>query len=217
MAFQALGYELAHHGEGRWNGVAIASRVGLQDVVTGFAPLDDPCGGEARILSATCSDVRVVSVYAPNGRSVGSEFYETKLAWFDRLAQWLEAHHSPDDAIVVCGDFNVEPEDRDVWSPAALVGSTHVTDAERAALARLREWGMVDAFRQVYDDDRLFTWWDYRAGNFHKGLGMRIDLLYATRPVADQVVYALVDRNARKGQQPSDHAPVFIDLALSLP
>jgi exodeoxyribonuclease-3 len=213
MAFEALGYELAHHGEGRWNGVAIASRVGLADVVVGFDPLEDPCGGEARLVSASCRGIRLVSLYAPNGRAVGSEHFERKLAWFERLSEWLEARHRPDEAIVLCGDFNVAPDDRDVYDPEALEGSTHVTPEERAALARLREWGFADAFRHVYDDAGLYTWWDYRAGNFHKGLGMRIDLVYATRPVMDRVVYALVDRNARKGEQPSDHAPVLVDLA----
>lgn len=213
MAFEALGYEVVHHGEGRWNGVGIASRVGLEDVATGLAPLSDPCGGEARLVAATCGGLRVVSVYVPNGRAVGSDFYEQKLAFLERLVEWLDHHHSPDEPIAVCGDFNVAPEDRDVHDPAAFEGHTHVSEPERKALARLRDWGLVDAFRLVYDGDRLYTWWDYRAGHFHKGLGLRIDLVLVTRVVAERVAWALVDRNARKGQKPSDHAPLLVDLA----
>lgn len=214
LAFSALGYESVHHGEGRWNGVAILSRVGLADMTPGFGPdIDDPYPGDARLLAATCAGVRVASVYVPNGREVGSDFYARKLAWLDRLVEWVDAHQRPTDPIALMGDFNVAPEDRDVWSMAAFEGATHVTAAERAALARLRGWGFVDAFRHCYDQDRLYTYWDYRRGDFHQGRGMRIDLVYTTAPVADRLTFALVDRNARKGQSPSDHAPVVVDLA----
>jgi len=214
MAFSALGYDSAHHGQGRWNGVAILSRVGIDEIDSGFGErFDDPYEGDARLLAATCAGIRVVSVYVPNGRSVPSEFYDRKLVWFERLAEWVDDCFTPKDPVVVLGDFNVAPEDRDLWSREAFVGATHVTEPERAAVRRLVDWGLVDAFRRVYDDERLFSYWDYRAGDFHQGRGMRIDLVLATEPVADKVEWALIDRNARKGKQPSDHAPVLIDVA----
>jgi exodeoxyribonuclease-3 len=151
-------------------------------------------------------------VYVPNGREVDSEYYARKLDWLARLREWLEATASPSDPIAVLGDFNVAPEDRDVWSPAAFTGATHVTAPERAAVHSLEEWGMVDAFRKVYDQDGLFTYWDYRRGDFHQHRGMRIDLVLVTEPLARRVRWALVDRNARKGQLPSDHAPLVVDL-----
>ena len=213
MAFSALGYESVHFGYNQWNGVAILSKVGIEDPQNGFgAQIDDPYQDDARMLSATCGGIRIVSVYVPNGREVPSEFYDRKLVWFERLAEWLETHHTPNDSVVVTGDFNVAPEDRDVWSTKAFAESTHVTKPERDAIKRLEHWGLVDTFRQLYDDDQLYSYWDYRRGDFHQGRGMRIDLVLATAPVAQRVTWALVDRNARKGKQPSDHAPVVVDL-----
>ena len=212
MPFQDLGYEVCFHGEGRWNGVAIASRVGIDDVVAGFTPESEEGPVEARLISATCGGVRVASLYVPNGRAVGSEHYERKLEWLARVRKWVEEHHRPSDALALCGDFNIAPEDRDVYDPEKFVGATHVSGPEREALARLLEWGLVDSFRLLYDEPRIFTWWDYRAGDFHSGRGMRIDLLLLTEPLAKQVTYGLVDRNARKGKSPSDHAPVFVDI-----
>src|SRR3954454_2409256 len=212
LSYNALGYDTVHHGQGQWNGVAILSRVGIGDVTTGFDDQHvDPYEGDARVLAATCGGVRVVTVYVPNGREVGTEFYERKLAWLDALHDWLAATSSPEQEIAVLGDFNVAPEDRDVWSPEAFVGSTHVTDPERERVSRLCDWGMVDVFRRQYRDDRLYSYWDYRRGDFHEHRGMRIDLVLATRPLADRVVWSVVDRNARKGKQPSDHAPVILD------
>jgi len=213
MAFATLGYETAHHGSGRWNGVALLSRVGIEDVVDGFCQ-DLEADQDTRLISATCGGVRVSSVYVPNGRAVDSEHYAYKLSWFDRLRSHLERTADPAAPVAVCGDFNVAPEDRDVWDPSKFVGSTHVSGPERQALARLEEWGLVDAFRQRYPDTgRLFTYWDYRAGDFHSHRGMRIDLVLVSRPLADKVVWALVDRNARKGKLPSDHAPLVVDIA----
>jgi exodeoxyribonuclease-3 len=214
LTFQALGYETFHHGQGQWNGVAILSRVGIADPSNGFGDAHvDPYEGDARVLAATCGGMRVTSVYVPNGREVGTEFYDRKLEWFSSLYDWVNAQYSPGDPLVITGDFNVAPEDRDVWDPKKFVGATHVTDAERKAVARLEEWGMVDTFREVYPDaDRLYTYWDYRAGDFHQHRGMRIDHLLATKPVADRVEWAIVDRNARKGTGPSDHAPLIVQL-----
>jgi exodeoxyribonuclease-3 len=215
LTFSALGYDSVHYGQGQWNGVAILSRVGIEAPSHGFGdPHVDPYEGDARVLAATCGGVRFVSVYVPNGREVGTDFYERKLAWLSCLYDWLSANHSPGDPLVVLGDFNVAPDDRDVWDPKAFIGATHVTDPERKAITRLEDWGLVDVFRRVYPDtDRLYSYWDYRAGDFHQHRGMRIDLALASVPVAERVTWAVVDRNARKGTGPSDHAPVIIDLA----
>ncbi len=222
-AFESAGYALAHHGEGRWNGVAIASRVGLGDVVANFGvPLrpartedqgDDEPFAEARMLAASCGGVRVVSLYAPNGRSVDSVFYQAKLAWFDRLARWLAESADPRAPLVLGGDFNVAPADIDVWDPAACHGGTHVSPPEREAFARLCRWGLVDAYRRQHPEPGRYSWWDYRAGNFHKNIGMRIDHLLVSSPLAGRVVWSEIDRETRKGKPlPSDHAPVVIDL-----
>jgi exodeoxyribonuclease-3 len=208
-AFTALGYETVHHGDGRWNGVAIASRVGLAEASSGLGAEFDTQG--SRLIAADCGGVRIVSVYVPNGRSLDSDQYPAKLAWLVRLRALLDETSAPDRPLAVCGDFNVAPEDRDVWDPAQFEGATHVSPPERAALGDLLSWGLVDVFRRLYDDDNLFTWWDYRAGNFHKHRGMRIDLILLTEALAGRTYYGLIDRNARKGQKPSDHAPVFVD------
>jgi exodeoxyribonuclease-3 len=221
--FERAGYELAHHGEGRWNGVAIASRVGIAEVVTNFGePLrppktpdvsDDEPLAEARMISASCGSVRVVSIYAPNGRVVDSPFYRAKLTWYERLARWLAEAGDVSSALVIGGDFNVAPEDADVWDPTACHGGTHVSLPERTAFARLCEWGLVDAYRLHHREPGRFTWWDYRAGNFHKNFGMRIDHLLVTKSVAARVVAAEIDREARKGKPtPSDHTPLVIDV-----
>jgi len=222
-AFRARGYEIAHHGEGRWNGVAIASRHGIADVVTNFgAPLsvprtpdvgDDEPLAEARMIAARTGGVRVVCAYAPNGRVVGSPFYAAKLAWFDRLARWLAEAADPGEPLVLGGDLNVAPEDIDVWNPRACHGGTHVSPPERDAFRRLCAWGLTDAYRAHHREPGRYSWWDYRAGNFHKNFGMRIDHLLVTQPVAARTLWAEIDREARKGKPiPSDHAPLAIDL-----
>jgi exodeoxyribonuclease-3 len=211
MAFATLGYEAAHHGTGRWNGVAILSRVGLKEVSAGFGDEGGTTAAEGRFVSALCGDVRVSSVYVPNGRSVGSEHYQAKLAWLAELRTHLEQRFDPTAPLAVCGDFNVAPEDRDLYDPTRFVGATHVSEPERKALIALEEWGLVDAFRRRHDEDGLFSWWDYRAGDFHQHRGMRIDLILVTRPLAERVGFALIDRFARKGKLPSDHAPVLVD------
>jgi exodeoxyribonuclease III len=219
--FEKLGYAIAHHGaKGGRNGVAIASRVGLDDVQCNFGqPLaaprteadDDEPLAEARMIAATCGGVRVVSIYAPNGRTVGSIFYEAKLVWFERLSQWLEQQR--DESLIIGGDYNVAPTDDDVWDPSACHGGTHVSPRERAAFGRFLEKGLVDAYRLHHSERERYSWWDYRAGLFHKNYGMRIDHLLVTRAVAARVVGSEIDREARKGKPiPSDHAPVLIDL-----
>ncbi|MHB1929841.1 MAG: exodeoxyribonuclease III [Acidimicrobiales bacterium] len=212
LAFRALGYESVHHGAGQWNGVAILSRIGVADEVTGFATGVE-ADTDTRIITARCGGVSVTSVYVPNGRALDSDHYRYKLAWLLKLREHLDVVASPGAEVAVCGDFNIAPEDRDVWDPAAFVGSTHVSEPERTGLAQLEAWGLEDTFRACYpDDDRLYTYWDYRAGDFHSHRGMRIDLVLASRPLARRVRWALVDRNARKGKGPSDHAPLLVDV-----
>ena len=221
--FARAGYAVAHHGEGRWNGVAIASRCGIEDVVANFGePLrpartddagDDEPFAEARMISAVCGGIRVVCLYAPNGRVVGSVFYEAKLAWFDRLARWLAEAVDPSEPLVLGGDLNVAPADIDVWDARACHGGTHVSGPERQAFARLCEWGLVDVYRRHHPEPGRYTWWDYRAGNFHKNFGMRIDHLLVSAPLAERAVWSEIDREARKGKPiPSDHAPLVIDI-----
>ena len=226
-----LGYETAAHGDGRWNGVAILSLVGLEDVSRGFpgepgyagepgepALIDDEPGlrrPEARAVGANCGGIRVWSLYAPNGRSPESAHYAYKLEWFAALRTALATELGNNPALAAGGDFNVAPTDDDVWDPAVFVGSTHVTPPERQALADLRALGLQDIVPVPMKGPRPYTYWDYRAGMFAKNNGMRIDLVYATGPVADRVQKAYVDREARKGKGPSDHAPVVLDFSLS--
>ncbi len=211
LEIRALGYDLALHGTGRWNGVAILSKVGLEDVRRGFDGEPGFPEPEARTLAATCGRVRVRSVYVPNGREVGSPAFAYKLAWLEGLVSATMAEAGTGD-LVICGDFNVAPTDDDVWDPLAFVGSTHVTVEERSAVTALTELGLVDVQPRALKG-RPFTYWDYRAGNFHKGMGMRIDLVLLSSGLAARVEDAYIDREARKGTLPSDHAPVVVDIA----
>ncbi|HXR53488.1 MAG TPA: exodeoxyribonuclease III [Acidimicrobiales bacterium] len=209
-AFADLGYEVAHHGDGRWNGVALLSRVGLADPARGFGTSEDEYG--CRIVAGTCAGIRVHSVYVPNGRTVDHEQYGFKLGWMARLASYLSETCDPDGDVAVCGDFNIAPDDRDVWDPAAFVGATHVSEPERRALGVLFDWGLEDVYRRHHSDGGVFSWWDYRAGDFHQGRGMRIDLVLLSRTLSERSISVSIDRNARKGQKPSDHAPVVVEL-----
>ena len=223
-----LGYETAAHGDGRWNGVAILSAVGLEHVSRGFPGepsyqgesaeptlLDEPGlrKPEARAVGANCGGLRIWSLYAPNGRSPDSAHYAYKLDWFAALRTALAAELSGEPALAACGDFNVAPTDDDVWDPAVFVGSTHVTPPERQALADLRALGLQDVVPVPMKGPHPYTYWDYRAGMFHTDKGMRIDLVYVTSSLASRVTKAYVDREARKGKGPSDHAPVVVDLS----
>ena len=203
------GYQLAAHGESAWNGVAILSKAGLDDVVSGLTAGPGFPHPEARAVAATCGGVRVHSVYVPNGREPDSDHYRYKLQWLAALKDVVAA--GPD-AAVVCGDMNIAPTDADVFDPDAYIGQTHVTPPEREALAALQSLGLHDVVRDRWPNQRVFSYWDYRAGMFHQDLGMRIDLILASGPVADRVQAAWIDRQARKGKGPSDHAPVIVDL-----
>lgn len=207
------GYQFAHCGQGQWNGVALLSKVGLDNVQRAFpdAPGFPLAGGppEGRAISAVCGGVRVWSVYVPNGREVDSDHYNYKLNWLAAMRADVARDAA---STMVCGDFNIIPADGDVFDPTALVGHTHVTDAERTELAELLNLGMRDVVRDHWPEERIFSYWDYRAGMFHRDLGMRIDLIVAGEPIAQRVQAAWVDRLARKGTKPSDHAPVVVDL-----
>jgi len=207
--FARRGYAVALHGEAQWNGVAILSRTGLEDVLAGVPGAPGFPGPEARAVSATCGGIRVYCVYAPNGRVPQSDHYRYKLAWLAALREMVRAGPK---VAVVCGDMNIAPADIDVFDPSAYVGQTHVTPPERAALADLEAVGLRDVIRDRWPTERVFSYWDYRAGMFHQDLGMRIDLILATATVAERVRAAWVDRQARKGSKPSDHAPVIVDL-----
>ncbi|MEV0660793.1 exodeoxyribonuclease III [Actinomadura luteofluorescens] len=229
---EELGYATAAHGDGRWNGVAVLSRVGIEDVSNGFPgepayageagaegedeqmELNEPVllAPEARAVGATCGGVRVWSLYAPNGRTPESAHYAYKLAWFAALRDALADELAAGAPLVACGDYNVAPTDEDVWDPAVFVGSTHVTPPERQALADLRALGLHDVVPTIEKGPHPYTYWDYRAGAFHKNMGMRIDLFYANEDVAGRVASAYVDREARKGKGPSDHAPIVVDI-----
>jgi exodeoxyribonuclease-3 len=214
---ERLGYETVAHGDGRWNGVAILSRVGLTDVQCGLPgdpgfPTADV--REPRAVAATCGPVRAWSVYVPNGREPSHDHYAYKLEWLSALRDATAADAAGGLPFAILGDYNVAPTDDDVWDPAAFAGSTHVTPPERAALAALRGAGLTDVVPRPLKYDRPYTYWDYRAGMFHRNLGMRIDLVYGNAPFAATVTDAYVDRTARKGKGASDHAPVVVDLEL---
>ncbi len=204
----AKGYESAHVGQGRWNGVAILSRVGIEDVLVGFDD-GEPADPEARMLWATCGGVRVGSLYVPNGRDLDNDQYRYKLDWLGRLRTHLDRRHTPSELLVVLGDWNIAPADDDVWSAAAFEGCTHVSAPERDALEEVKAWGLADTLRARYPQPGIFSYWDYRNGDFHKRRGMRIDYLLSSTSLAERARGDLIDRNARKGQKPSDHAPVM--------
>jgi exodeoxyribonuclease-3 len=210
LALAEAGYHAVHHSAGRWAGVAIAAPVTteLADVCAGLE--GEPDADEARWLEATAGAVRVVSTYVPNGRAVDSPFYEGKLRFLDAAAERIRALSGGE--LLVAGDFNVCPADIDVYDPAAFVGETHVTPPERERFQALLDAGTVDAFRTLHPDEAGFTWWDYRAGHFHKKMGLRIDAILVSPPVAERLAACGIDRGFRKGPKPSDHAPLIAEL-----
>jgi exodeoxyribonuclease-3 len=206
-ALRKAGYEVATFGQRSYNGVAIASTRPLTDVVRGLG--DDPADDEARAIAATTHGMRVICVYVPNGQDLASDRYPYKLAWFTRLRAYLERNTAPDQPIALCGDMNVTPDDRDVWSPEKWQNQIHCSPPERAALAEVAGFGLTDAFRHLHGDDKVYSWWDYRGVSFFKDQGLRIDLIFLSSPLVARCTTCTIDRNARKGQDASDHAPVI--------
>ncbi len=210
---RALGYHPALFGQKSYNGVAIVARSEPERLERGF--LDGEDDDAARVLSATVAGIRVTSVYAPNGQAVGSPAYQQKLEWYGRLRRWLDVRHRADQPLLVCGDFNVAPEERDVWDPRLWEGQTLFSLPERAALKRAVEFGLEDTFRRLHPEPGRYSWWDYRMLGFQKNRGLRLDHIYAAGPLATALQAAGIDREARKGPQPSDHAPVWARFRLA--
>lgn len=209
-AFGDIHYDAVHHGQRAYNGVALVSRPELFDVVRGFP--DSGPDEDRRLIGATVEGVRVYSVYAPNGQQVGSERYQEKLRWFGRLRRFLEATARPDQPLIVMGDFNVAPTDADVFDPVATRGQLLASEPERAALRDLLSFGLIDALRQVDQREKRFTWWDYRAGGWERNLGLRIDHVLITRPLAERLKAVTICEEERGKPQPSDHVPVMIEV-----
>ena len=207
------GYQAVFSGQKTYNGVALLSRRPAGKIVTDLPGLDDP---QRRVLGATLGDLRVINLYVPNGQAVGSEKYAYKLAWLDRLAAWLDAEMTRYPRLVVLGDFNIAPDDRDVHDPAAWTGQVLCSDPERAAFRRLLDLGLQDTFRLFPQEDQTFSWWDYRAAAFRRNLGLRIDHILASPALAAACTACSVDPGPRRLERPSDHAPVIAEFALDL-
>ena len=207
--FVQLGYKAETFGQPTYNGVAIISRFPVEDVQRGF-PDDDPTA-QSRLIAATVEGVRIVNIYLPNGQAIGTEKYAFKLDWMKRLRSFLDANFAQNADVLLCGDFNVAPEDRDVHDPKAWEGSVLVSDAERAALEEIRRWGFVDVFRLHNQEEKQFSWWDYRMMAFRRNMGLRIDHIWVTPPLAARSTSVLIDKEPRKWERPSDHTPVIAE------
>jgi exodeoxyribonuclease III len=207
------GYQAVFSGQKTYNGVALLSRRPADEIVTDLPGLDDP---QRRVLGATLGDLRVINLYVPNGQAVGSDKYAYKLAWLDRLAAWLDAEMTRYPRLVVLGDFNIAPDDRDVHDPAAWTGQVLCSDLERAAFRRLLDLGLQDTFRLFPQEDHVFSWWDYRAAAFRRNLGLRIDHILASPALAAACTACSVDPGPRRLERPSDHAPVIAEFAIDL-
>jgi exodeoxyribonuclease III len=209
--FAAAGYRAAAYGQPTYNGVAVLARGEIADVRKGL-PGDEP-GAQARVIAATVGGVRVVNVYVPNGQAVGTEKYAFKLHWLNRLREYLDEEFWADDEVLICGDFNVAPEDRDVHDPVAWRGRILCSGPERARLEHVREWGFTDAFRLHVAAGGQYSWWDYRAGSFRMNAGLRIDHVWVSEPLAERCARAWIDREPRGWERPSDHTPVLAEFA----
>lgn len=210
-AITRAGYTSVLHGQKSYNGVALLSRHPITEVTRGFG--DGEPEDEARVIAGTIAGIRVIDVYVPNGQELGSEKYVYKLGWYRRLRRYLDRTATPDTPLVLCGDFNVTSDDLDVWSPEAWAGKIHCSPDERTALQEVLAFGLVDVFRAQNPAGKIYSWWDYRGVSFFKNQGLRIDFIYATKPVADRITACVIDRDARKGQDASDHAPVIATLS----
>lgn len=210
--FEDIGYHAESFGQAAYNGVAILSRTECANVQRGL-PDDDP-GAQARVIAATIGGVRIVNAYFPNGQAVGAEKYYFKLEWMKRLRRYFDSHFNPSDPVLLCGDFNVAPEDRDVHDPQLWRGRILFSEPEHDALSRIKSWGFIDAFRLHNDQDKQFSWWDYRAGAFRRNLGLRIDHVWVSEPLAAKSASVVIDKEPRRWEKPSDHAPVVAEFNL---
>ncbi|HVU00209.1 MAG TPA: exodeoxyribonuclease III [Polyangiaceae bacterium] len=204
--FLRLGYAVAMAGQKTYNGIALASRLPMTDIVVGFH--DEPDPDDKRLIRATVGGVRVYSVYVPNGKSLSSPSYEEKLRFLGRLGETVQKDGGADVPMAICGDFNIAPDERDVFDPRAMEGKIHFSAEEHRALANLVGLGLVDVFRMHHEEGGRYSWWDYRGGGFERNLGLRIDLVLATRALAPRCTGAEIDEAPRRGDKPSDHTPV---------
>jgi exodeoxyribonuclease-3 len=214
LEIEAAGYHVLCHGQKTYNGVALLSQQPARDIVRGFGDGGDD--SQARFLVASFGEVRVGTVYVPNGQSVGSDKFGYKLAWLARWRAWLSAHADAGALLALCGDLNVAPDDRDVYDPAGFENEVLCHPDERRALAEICRWGLVDVFRQHHPEAGLYSWWDYRQLSFPKNHGLRIDLVLCSERLAARCTDVAIDREARKGQNPSDHAPVVAQFGPAL-
>ena len=211
-AFKAIGYTAEVFGQPTYNGVAILTLKEATDLSRGLP--DDPPDAHKRLIAATVNGVRIVNVYIPNGSEVGAEKYIFKLEWMSRLRKFFDQGCDSGQPLILCGDFNVAPEDRDVHDPKLWAGRILCSQAERDALQVVREWGLIDLFRQHHENGGFYTWWDYRAGAFPRNHGLRIDHLWATAPLAAKCVDSWIDKMPRALPKASDHAPVVAEFAI---
>ena len=207
--FTERGYEVEIYGEKTYNGVAIASKEQVANVVRGFKV--EIAAGSRRLISGTVGDINVLNVYIPNGQSVGSEKYHYKLEWMCALEKHIKENYSPDDQLVICGDFNIAPEDRDVYRPEEYGDRIMCSFEEREQLKKIESWGFIDVFRRHHEEAGLFSWWDYQAGAFRRNHGFRIDHVWATEPLAEKCSAVMIAREMREKERPSDHAPVLAE------
>jgi len=207
--FSKLGYHSESFGQAAYNGVAILSRVKVENVHRGLP--EDEEGAQSRVITATIGGIRIVNVYIPNGQAVGTDKYHFKLDWLRRLRAFFDSQYQPEDRVLLCGDFNVAPEDRDVHDPIMWRGRILFSEPEKEALLKVREWGFVDAFRMHNSEEKQYSWWDYRAGAFRRNMGLRIDHVWITEPLVKDSVSVVIDREPRRWEKPSDHAPVVAE------
>lgn len=208
-AFEKLGYVVEAHGQPTYNGVAILARGRIEDVQRGFPDAEEP--SHARLIAAAVGGVRIVNVYVPNGQSVGSEKFEFKLDWLRRLRDFLDEHYWADDEVLLCGDFNIAPEDRDCYDPSLWRGRILFSQPEKEALAHVKDWGFTDAFRLHEERGGFYSWWDYRASAFRRNEGLRIDHVWVSEPLAARSRRAWIDKEPRGWERPSDHTPVVAE------
>jgi exodeoxyribonuclease-3 len=207
--FASLGYQSESFGQAAYNGVAIVSKTNLEDVRRGLP--DDEEGAQSRLLAATAEGVRIVTVYVPNGQAVGADPYYFKLDWLKRLRSFLDQNYSTDEDVLICGDFNVAPEDRDVHSPLLWRGRILFSEPEKEALNYVKQWGFEDGFRMLNQEEGQFSWWDYRAGAFRRNQGLRIDHVWISNRLAGRLRSVIIDKEPRRWEKPSDHTPVVAD------